>query len=616
MAQQCPSCNIDLAEDPSRGELFCPRCGEVFEENRVVSEVGFQETGRGVAVVGQRIPTSTDGARAGQTSESREQSLAKGNAKIEWVGQLLKLSNHIQEAAKRIFLLAVQRNFTKGRRTVHVAAACLYVQCRLNRTPHMLIDFSDVLQASVRVLGQCYMKLVRLLNLDNQVVVPLIDPSFFMERFASQMNFGNLQQKVAMTATRMVQAMKRDWIVTGRRPTGLCGAALMISAQYHGEERSAADIAEVVRMGEVTLKKRLFEFRQTSTAALTTDEFEKLDFKPAEDWNFKKMPITDALPPSLVRNRHKEVKLQALKDEEAQLALADVEAAAKLEAIEDGSAKEQPKALEDGSAKEEVNEKEPKVEPNENDPKSDKLDLNRPIEIEEDGMFDDPKDKDIENIAKKMSMALAARAEASVKMEKEKFFAEGVKSEEASASAKQTKRVKSETNETKTLKIGLDHLMENMPSIDVENAPQSSSMASSSKNPPPQMKREISHSSNIVVKNAVKADVVTIDEDARTETLSDVDDTELDQYLLADNEMRAKADIWHEVNRDFLQEWEIREQNKKRTAEKNADKPPTKRPARRLQPAANPLEGAKQALERKQLNKRIDASALEDLFNL
>ncbi len=36
------------------------------------------------------------------------------------------------------------------------------------------------------------------------------------------------------------QVMRRDWICTGRRPTGLCGAALLVAARYHGFKHTAA----------------------------------------------------------------------------------------------------------------------------------------------------------------------------------------------------------------------------------------------------------------------------------------------------------------------------------------------------------------------------------------
>lgn len=38
------------------------------------------------------------------------------------------------------------------------------------------------------------------------------------------LEFGEKNHEVSMTAMRLVQRMKRDWMHTGRRPSGLCGA--------------------------------------------------------------------------------------------------------------------------------------------------------------------------------------------------------------------------------------------------------------------------------------------------------------------------------------------------------------------------------------------------------
>ena len=50
----------------------------------------------------------------------------------------------------------------------------------------------------------------------------------YVMRFANRMGFGDNVHEVSMTALRLVQRMKRDWIHTGRRPSGLCGAGNFI----------------------------------------------------------------------------------------------------------------------------------------------------------------------------------------------------------------------------------------------------------------------------------------------------------------------------------------------------------------------------------------------------
>lgn len=52
------------------------------------------------------------------------------------------------------------------------------------------------------------------------------DPCLYIPRFAHMLEFGEKTHEVSMTALRLVQRMKRDWMHTGRRPSGLCGAGV------------------------------------------------------------------------------------------------------------------------------------------------------------------------------------------------------------------------------------------------------------------------------------------------------------------------------------------------------------------------------------------------------
>ena len=317
MSSRCKICGGESVDfDAATGSTICMTCGEVLEEGRVVNELSFSQSASGrVGLVGQRVNLTQDATRLIWGGQSADASLAlattiqRGGVRTEWIGQRLGLRNHTIEEAKRMFQLAAQRNFTAGRRTSHVAAACLYIVCRRDRAPFMLLDFADALHASVRELGQIYMKLVRLLNLDKVLDIPIIDPSLFMERFSAKLKLGSEEQSVCHTAVRLIQAMSRDWICTGRRPTGLCGAALLIACRAHGVTREAQEIAEIVRIGEVTIRRRLYELQNTSTASLTFDQFEAIEMGYAD---------VEALPPSLIKNRTKEAK------ERARLALEDI----------------------------------------------------------------------------------------------------------------------------------------------------------------------------------------------------------------------------------------------------------------------------------------------------
>lgn len=297
----CPTCScteIDVVD--VSGDSVCVSCGTILEENNIVSSVEFQESGGGAhSVVGQFVAATasksygnvgTSGRCYGL--ESRATTLANGKKKIRQIAGMLRLGDHYVDSAFRLFALALQRNFTHGRKTQTVIAACLYVVCRRERSPHLLIDFSDKLQINVYVLGGVFLKFCKLL----QIHLPLIDPSLYIHRFASQLNFAGKTHSIATTALRLVATMKRDWIEAGRRPSGICGAALLIAARSQSVMCSLYDVMDVVNIGERTLKQRLYEFSLTPTAQLTYDQVGKLE-----------MSRVECDPPSYQRHREKEV---------------------------------------------------------------------------------------------------------------------------------------------------------------------------------------------------------------------------------------------------------------------------------------------------------------------
>ncbi|KOC67649.1 Transcription factor IIIB 90 kDa subunit [Habropoda laboriosa] len=102
-------------------------------------------------------------------------------------------------------------------------------------------------------------------------------------RFANKLEFGEKTHEVSMTALRVVQRMKRDSIHSGRRPSGLCGAALLMAARLHEFNRSPADIIKVVKVHESTLRKRLIEFGDTPSSSLTLEEFMTVDLEEEQD---------------------------------------------------------------------------------------------------------------------------------------------------------------------------------------------------------------------------------------------------------------------------------------------------------------------------------------------
>uniref|UniRef100_A0A0K0DCQ4 B-related factor 1 n=1 Tax=Angiostrongylus cantonensis TaxID=6313 RepID=A0A0K0DCQ4_ANGCA len=310
MSRTCPHCGCsDIDEDATRGDSSCTNCGAVLEESIIVSENQFQERsgGSGHTLVGQFVPVERAQSHAcvsgnGLVSqESREVTFAKGRKLIEEIASQLRINQRCVDTSYNFFKMCVSRNLTRGRIRSHVVAACLYMTCRLENTAHLLLDFSDVTQVNVFDLGRTLSFLSRSLRIN----LPSTDPCLYVMRFACLLELGEKQKEVVNLATRLVQRMKRDWMSTGRRPTGLCGAALLLAARSFNFNRSISDVVRVVHISESVVRKRLEEFSQTPSSALTIDEFSTVDLEHCED------------PPAYRESQRKAREEQLAKEAEA-----------------------------------------------------------------------------------------------------------------------------------------------------------------------------------------------------------------------------------------------------------------------------------------------------------
>ncbi|KZS05475.1 Transcription factor IIIB 90 kDa subunit, partial [Daphnia magna] len=190
--------------------------------------------------------------------------MKRAREKITTMGQQLNLNQHCIDMAVNFYGMALARRLTNGRKSSHVVAACIYITCRMEGTAPFNLN------------------------------IPSVDPCLYVMRYANRMNFGDKTHEVSRTALRLVQRMKRDWIHTGRRPSGLCGAALLIAARIHGFNRTVLDVIKEVKVHENTVRKRMQEFGETASSSLTLEEFMQVDLEEEHD------------PPAFLKSRKKD----------------------------------------------------------------------------------------------------------------------------------------------------------------------------------------------------------------------------------------------------------------------------------------------------------------------
>ncbi|PWN40279.1 hypothetical protein IE81DRAFT_233162 [Ceraceosorus guamensis] len=294
MLAACPQCGQETTA-LSGNTLSCEVCGTVLEESEIVNDVGFAENSFGGAVVqGSYVADDATGARSslagmrgmsGSGSNSTTMTLLSAQRGIRALASAKNVPSSVAEQASRLFKLALGGgtarengpklpNFVLGRRSEYTQAACLYLSCRLAKTNHLLIDFADALQVNVFILGRAYQRLVDCLNFrDKEGIKDAVDPSRFVMRFASMLDFGDLTNNVATDATRLVARFKHDWLVDGRRPAGICGACILLAARMNGFRRSITEVVQVVKIADSTIRERLKEFKNTPMANLPIHDF-------------------------------------------------------------------------------------------------------------------------------------------------------------------------------------------------------------------------------------------------------------------------------------------------------------------------------------------------------
>jgi transcription factor IIIB subunit 2 len=180
----------------------CTDCGEVLESALIVSDIQFEENAHGGAsAIGQFVSADSKGGgfevgsgfRSGRGiggfggiggvglvgRESRELTLRNARNKIRALGQQLALRQDRIEMAFNFYKMALSRNLTRGRKSTHVIAACVYITCRTEGTSHMLIDFSDILHIDVYELGRTYLRLSQVRKIPPNYVSPTHFPSCY-----------------------------------------------------------------------------------------------------------------------------------------------------------------------------------------------------------------------------------------------------------------------------------------------------------------------------------------------------------------------------------------------------------------------------------------------------
>ncbi|KAL6121319.1 hypothetical protein NUSPORA_01786 [Nucleospora cyclopteri] len=271
---KCSNCgSAEIETDATRGIVCCGECGMIQEENIIVNtlqydSVGVKSTLHGKIVNVENINVGTKYVDSCYYIKNTIRNICS---------KLSLGSNHV-DISFRWYKLCLQHNLTKGKSILYTLSGCIYISCRQENTPHLLIDFSDVLRIDMYKIGKIFLKLRSLFDLD----IKLTDPSLYMHRFIAQLKLKN-HKEILPLAVRILSRMKKDWIMEGRKPNNACGAAILIASRVCGEPLEISEVARTVHASVATITKRLQEVAETETAELDISSFNQIWLEKEEN---------------------------------------------------------------------------------------------------------------------------------------------------------------------------------------------------------------------------------------------------------------------------------------------------------------------------------------------
>ncbi|KAK9370723.1 Brf1-like TBP-binding domain-containing protein [Lipomyces kononenkoae] len=109
--------------------------------------------------------------------------------------------------------------------------------------------------------------------------------------------------------------------------------------------------------------------------------------------------------------------------------------------------------------------------------------------------------------------------------------------------------------------------------------------------------------------------------DDNPEHLSDVDDDEIQSFMLSEKEVEIKSKVWMDLNQDYLKEQELKRLKLEADQKAGIVRAPRKRKRNKPRDSTTenlpetPAESAKAMLQKKAFSKKINYAALDHLFN-
>jgi len=181
--------------------------------------------------------------------DAQERNLAHALSEMTRIADKLSIPKNVIETAAVIYRRAIAQGLIRGRSIQSMAAATLYIACRLCGLVRTLDEVEKASGISKKEIGRSFRFLVNEMGL----FVPPLTPKSYVARLLSRLRMRSEAEDIAYKTLEYASQLR---LTSGRGPMGIAAAAVYVASVLTGERKTQREIAELARVTEVTIRNR------------------------------------------------------------------------------------------------------------------------------------------------------------------------------------------------------------------------------------------------------------------------------------------------------------------------------------------------------------------------
>ena len=284
----CEHCLGELLWDQESGERVCTNCGAVSQyENdlfgqtvgpnggpesdhspsvMIAEDVGVSTTigYRDVDASGKQLSQSRDLKQLRKLNtmvawDSKKRRLGKVSMEVQRVAQVLGLNAVLAERAFKIYLKEFHAKSVRARSLSAVSAACVCMACRemdIARLPN------EVVAKKAGIDEKKFRYYYRML-LGSEGTRNIPSPVNYVSSVAAKASLSGTTERGAI---EILNTVKGDPRLVGKRPVSLAAAALYLASLRNGDKTTQLRLAYAAGVTPITIRKRSLEISEMLSA--------------------------------------------------------------------------------------------------------------------------------------------------------------------------------------------------------------------------------------------------------------------------------------------------------------------------------------------------------------